>query len=134
MFFAVVFFINYITALPRLLFFERFLNVLIIIFSKLASNCNGLSLDFWIIIMIHGQPTHWPLQFEAYLERIIIRTFEMRSKNTSCEKAILYNLYLLFYFRYFVSEKSYFCSKVLKNPVLWHHLKKTSVLNILVVK
>jgi hypothetical protein len=42
--------------------------------------------------MIHGQPTHSLLQFEVYLEKIIIKTFEMRSKNTSCEKAVLYLL------------------------------------------
>jgi hypothetical protein len=43
--------------------------------------------------MIHGQPTHSLLQFEVYLEKVIIRTFEKRSKNTSCEKAVLYILY-----------------------------------------
>ncbi len=36
---------KYNIALSRLLFFERFSNVLIIIFTILASNCSGLSLD-----------------------------------------------------------------------------------------
>ena len=31
-----------------------------------------------------------PLQFDANLEKIIIRTFEKRSKNSSCERAVLY--------------------------------------------
>jgi hypothetical protein len=33
-----------------------------------------------------------PLQFDANLENIIIRTFEKRSKNSNCERAILYSL------------------------------------------
>ena len=32
-----------------------------------------------------------PLQFDANLEKIIIRTFEMRSKNTSCEGTEIYS-------------------------------------------
>jgi hypothetical protein len=32
-----------------------------------------------------------PLQFDAKLEKIIIRTFEKRSKNISCERVVLYN-------------------------------------------
>jgi hypothetical protein len=31
-----------------------------------------------------------PLQFDAYLEKIIIRTFEKRSKNSSCERTVFY--------------------------------------------
>jgi hypothetical protein len=73
---------KYNIALSRLQFFERFSNVLIIIFPKLASNCSGVSLDFCIIITINGQPTHLLLQFEVFLEKIIIRSFKMRSKNT----------------------------------------------------
>jgi hypothetical protein len=36
----------FFTVLSQLLFFERFSNVLKIVFSKLASNCSCLSLDF----------------------------------------------------------------------------------------
>ena len=31
-----------------------------------------------------------PLQFDANLEKIIFRTFEKRSKNSSCERTVLY--------------------------------------------
>jgi hypothetical protein len=34
-----------------------------------------------------------PLQFDSNLEKIIIRTFEKRSKNSSCERAVLYLIY-----------------------------------------
>jgi hypothetical protein len=35
-----------------------------------------------------------PLQFDANLEKIIFRTFEKRSKNSSCERTVLYILIL----------------------------------------
>jgi hypothetical protein len=41
-----------------------------------------------------------PLQFDANLKKIIIRKFEKRSKNSSCERAVLKaSIYGIFIFK-----------------------------------
>jgi hypothetical protein len=52
-----------------------------------------------------------PLQFDANLEQIIIRTFEKRLKNRSCESAVLYQYFLVGCFIKFQMKKSHvYCS------------------------
>ena len=59
-----------------------------------------------------------PLQFDANLEKKMIRTFEMRSKNTSCERAVLYvTLLIRIFYIAILSQKINNSSPPLKFPL-----------------